>query len=226
MLINVSLLCFYFGVSHMTESVHGLISSTSPCIFEKGVFCWRHHKNPVGKEWRWKIDDPHMIVKQAVEMHVSMIKEAKGIPGVQMDRWEQAHTVKHCALSLVGEPIMYPRIDEFLADLHERNISTYLVTNGQHPQAIDTLRPITQLYVSVDASTPETLEEIDRPLFKDAWERLRTSLKCLKNKGQRTVARLTVVKGWNSDEIAGYAKLIALGHCSLIEVRVFKYVYP
>lgn len=160
-----------------------------------------------------------MIVQQAVEMHVSMIKEAKGIPGVQMDRWEQAHTVKHCALSLVGEPIMYPRIDEFLADLHERNISTYLVTNGQHPQAIDSLRPITQLYVSVDASTPETLEEIDRPLFKDAWERLRTSLKCLKNKGQRTVARLTVVKGWNSDEIVGYAKLIALGHCSLIELK-------
>ena len=159
-----------------------------------------------------------MIVQQAVDTHVSMIKEAKGIPGVQRDRWEEAHTVRHCALSLVGEPIMYPRIDEFLADLHERKISTFLVTNGQHPDAIDNLRPITQLYVSVDASTPETLEEIDRPLFKDAWERLRKSLKCLKNKGQRTVARLTVVKGWNSDEISGYAKLIALGHCSLVEV--------
>jgi len=41
----------------------------------------------------------------------------------------------------------------------------------------------------------------------------------LKSKGQRTVARLTIVKGWNSDEIAGYAKLIALGHCSLVEVK-------
>ena len=148
-----------------------------------------------------------------------MIKEAKGIPGVLKDRWEEAHTVRHCALSLVGEPIMYPRINEFLGDLHRRNISTYLVTNGQHPKAIETLIPITQLYVSVDASTPESLEAIDRPLFNDAWDRLRYSLKCLKDKGQRTVARLTIVKGWNSDEIAGYAKLIALGHCSLVEVK-------
>jgi tRNA wybutosine-synthesizing protein 1 len=33
------------------------------------------------------------------------------------------------------------------------------------------------------------------------------------------VARLTVVKGWNSDEISGYARLIALGQCSLVEVK-------
>lgn len=71
----------------------------------------------------------------------------------------------------------------------------------------------------MDASTPESLEAIDRPLFRDAWDRLKSSLSCLKNKGQRTVARLTVVKGWNSDEIGGYARLLALGHCSLVEVK-------
>ena len=148
-----------------------------------------------------------------------MIKEAKGIPGVRMDRWQEAHTVRHCALSLVGEPIMYPRIDELLGDLHSRKISTFLVTNGQHPQSIESLRPITQLYVSVDAPTPESLIAIDRPLFSDAWDRLKQSLSSLKAKGQRTVARLTVVKGWNSDEVEGYAKLIALGHTSLVEVK-------
>ena len=183
------------------------------------MFCWRHHKNPVGKEWRWKTDDPYFIVDQAIQMHISMIKETKGIPGVLPERWREAHTVRHCALSLVGEPIMYPRINELLGELHRRSISTYLVTNGQHPQAIETVCPVTQLYVSVDASTPETLEAIDRPLFSDAWDRLCSSLKSLRNRGQRTVARLTVVKGWNSDEIEGYAKLIALGHCSFVEVR-------
>jgi len=148
-----------------------------------------------------------------------MIKEAKGIPGVRMDRWEEAHTVRHCALSLVGEPIMYPRVNELLGELHNRHISTFLVTNGQHPQAIAGLIPITQLYVSVDAPTQESLIEIDRPLFSDAWDRLKESLSSLKDKGQRTVARLTVVKGWNSDEVEGYAKLIALGHVSLVEVK-------
>ena len=148
-----------------------------------------------------------------------MIKETKGIPGVLPNRWQEAHTVRHCALSLVGEPIMYPRIGEFLGELHKKRISTFLVTNGQHPDAIESLRPVTQLYVSVDAPTPDSLDAIDRPLFKDAWQRLRRSLKCLKDKGQRTVARLTVVKGWNSDEIGGYAELIALGHCSLVEIK-------
>lgn len=33
------------------------------------------------------------------------------------------------------------------------------------------LKPVTQLYVSVDAATPESLKAIDRPLFGDFWER-------------------------------------------------------
>jgi len=151
----------FYGIT----SYQCMEATPSLACANKCVFCWRHHKNPVGREWRWKTDDPNFIVREAVKMHISMIKETKGIPGVKMERWKEAHTVKHCALSLVGEPIMYPRIDEFLADLHERKISTFLVTNGQHPQAIQSLRPITQLYVSVDASTQESLIEIDRPLF-------------------------------------------------------------
>lgn len=205
----------FYGIT----SYQCMEATPSLACANKCVFCWRHHKNPVGKEWRWKTDDPYMIVDEAVKTHVKMIKEAKGIPGVKMDRWEEAHTVRHCALSLVGEPIMYPRIDEFLGELHSRRISTFLVTNGQHPKAISSIRPITQLYVSVDAPTPESLIAIDRPLFHDAWERLQQSLSMLKDKGQRTVARLTVVKGWNSDEVSGYAKLVALGQVSLVEVK-------
>ena len=205
----------FYGIT----SYQCMEATPSLACANKCVFCWRHHKNPVGKEWKWKVDDPQMIVQEAVDKHVLMIREAKGIPGVRMDRWNDALTPKHCALSLVGEPIMYPHINGLLGELHARDISTFLVTNGQHPQAIHDLRPITQLYVSVDAPTQESLIEIDRPLFQDAWDRLKQSLSCLKAKGQRTVARLTVVKGWNSDDIAGYAQLIALGHVSLVEVK-------
>lgn len=205
----------FYGIT----SYQCMEATPSLACANKCVFCWRHHKNPVGKEWKWKTDDPHFIVDEAVKTHVQMIKETKGIPGVNMDRWKEAHTVRHCALSLVGEPIMYPRINELLGDLHQRHISTFLVTNGQHPKAIGSLIPVTQLYVSVDAPTPESLVAIDRPLFADAWERLKESLSLLKDKGQRTVARLTVVKGWNSDEVEGYAKLIALGKVSLIEIK-------
>ena len=135
----------------------------------KCVFCWRHHTNPVGREWRWQMDDAETIVEKAVSEHRGMIKQMKGVPGVIPERFEEGMDPRHCALSLVGEPIMYPEIDKFVGLLHAKRISTFLVTNAQFPDAIKNLPAITQLYVSVDAATPETLKAIDRPLFGDYW---------------------------------------------------------
>lgn len=47
----------------------------------KCVFCWRHHTNPVGKSWQWKMDDPIEIVNTAIDLHTNMIKQMKGVPG-------------------------------------------------------------------------------------------------------------------------------------------------
>lgn len=44
------------------------------------------------------------------------------------------------------------------------------------------LVPVTQLYVSVDASTKDSLKKIDRPLFKDFWPRFLDSLRALGEK--------------------------------------------
>ena len=41
---------------------------------------------------------------------------------------------------------------------------------------------MTQLYVSVDASTKESLKKIDRPLFRDFWPRFLDSLEALGEK--------------------------------------------
>ena len=90
----------------------------------------------------------------------------------------------HCSLSLVGEPIMYPEINTLTNELHRRRISTFLVTNAQFPDAITSLKPVTQLYVSMDAATKERLKTIDRPLFGDFWERFVDSLKALRDKQQ------------------------------------------
>lgn len=47
---------------------------------------------------------------------------------------------------------------------------------------IRNLVPVTQLYVSVDASTKESLKKIDRPLFRDFWPRFISSLEALSEK--------------------------------------------
>uniref|UniRef100_A0A9L0RQC4 S-adenosyl-L-methionine-dependent tRNA 4-demethylwyosine synthase TYW1 n=1 Tax=Equus caballus TaxID=9796 RepID=A0A9L0RQC4_HORSE len=209
----------FYGI----ESHRCMETTPSLACANKCVFCWRHHTNPVGTEWRWKMDQPEMILKEAIENHQSMIKQFKGVPGVKEERFEEGMTVKHCALSLVGEPIMYPEINRFLKLLHECKISSFLVTNAQFPVEIKNLKPVTQLYVSVDASTKDSLKKIDRPLFKDFWQRFLDSLKALAAKQQRTVYRLTLVKAWNVDELQAYAELVSLGSPDFIEVKGVTY---
>ncbi|XP_045731428.1 S-adenosyl-L-methionine-dependent tRNA 4-demethylwyosine synthase TYW1 isoform X1 [Mirounga angustirostris] len=209
----------FYGI----ESHRCMETTPSLACANKCVFCWRHHTNPVGTEWRWKMDQPEMILKEAIENHQNMIKQFKGVPGVKEERFEEGMMVKHCALSLVGEPIMYPEINRFLKLLHECKISSFLVTNAQFPVEIRNLKPVTQLYVSVDASTKDSLKKIDRPLFKDFWQRFLDSLKALAAKQQRTVYRLTLVKAWNVDELQAYAELVSLGNPDFIEVKGVTY---
>ncbi|NWU26664.1 TYW1 synthase, partial [Dyaphorophyia castanea] len=209
----------FYGI----ESHRCMEATPSLACANKCVFCWRHHTNPVGTEWRWKMDQPEVILREAIENHQNMIKQFKGVSGVKAARLEEALSVKHCALSLVGEPIMYPQINSFVRLLHQHGISTFLVTNAQFPEEIRRLEPVTQLYVSVDASTKESLRRIDRPLFKDFWQRFLDSLKALAEKQQRTVYRLTLVKAWNVDELKAYADLISLGKPDFIEVKGVTY---
>ncbi|KAJ0397552.1 hypothetical protein ATCC90586_007730 [Pythium insidiosum] len=209
----------FYGIT----SYQCMETTPSLACANKCVFCWRHHKNPVGRVWRWKTDDPTVLVTGAIERHQNMIKELKGLPGLMPHRWEEAFTVRHCALSLVGEPIMYPYINEFCRELHARHISSFLVTNAQFPEKIAELEPITQLYVSVDAATKESLQAVDRPLFKDFWERFLSCLEQLKLKGQRTVYRMTLVKEYNMAELDNYAELIAIGQPDFIEVKSVTY---
>nr|XP_060612879.1 S-adenosyl-L-methionine-dependent tRNA 4-demethylwyosine synthase TYW1 [Anolis sagrei ordinatus] len=209
----------FYGI----ESHRCMEATPSLACANKCVFCWRHHTNPVGTEWRWKTDDPEVIFKEAVENHLSLIRQFKGAPGVQEERLRSALSPRHCALSLVGEPILYPRINAFLRLLHRSRISSFLVTNAQFPDELRGLEPVTQLYVSVDAATKESLKRIDRPLFKDFWQRFHDSLTALAQKKQRTVYRLTLVKAWNVDELKAYADLVALGTPDFIEVKGVTY---
>ncbi|XP_031719335.1 S-adenosyl-L-methionine-dependent tRNA 4-demethylwyosine synthase TYW1 isoform X2 [Anarrhichthys ocellatus] len=209
----------FYGI----ESHRCMETTPSLACANKCVFCWRHHTNPVGTEWRWKMDPAEKILQEAMEKHQSMIRQFRGVPGVKPERYEEGLAVKHCALSLVGEPIMYPEINIFIRLLHSHRISSFLVTNAQFPQEIGSLVPVTQLYVSVDASTKDSLKKIDRPLFKDFWPRFLGSLRALGEKRQRTVYRLTLVKAWNVEEMQSYSELIALGQPDFIEVKGVTY---
>ncbi|KAK6332236.1 hypothetical protein TWF696_002957 [Orbilia brochopaga] len=212
---------FYGIKSHLCMETTPSLSCSNKC-----VFCWRHGTNPVSTTWNWTVDPPEMILQGAMDGHYQKIKMLKGVPGVRADRFAEAFRIRHCALSLVGEPIFYPHINEFLNMLHARRISSFLVCNAQHPDQLARLKYVTQLYVSIDASNKESLRRIDRPLHRDFWERF---LKCLeilraKRDRMRTVFRLTLVKGFNIEEEAeGYANLVEKGLPAFVEIKGVTY---
>ena len=212
---------FYGIKSHLCMETTPSLSCSNKC-----VFCWRHGTNPVGTTWRWQVDPPDLIFSGAKEAHLKKIKMMRGVPGVRAERFQEAMRIRHCALSLVGEPIFYPHINEFVQLLHADKISSFLVCNAQHPEQLESLKVVTQLYVSIDASNRESLRKVDRPLHRDFWERFVKCLDIIREKRfrMRTVYRLTLVKGFNiEDEAGGYAELVARGLPCFVEVKGVTY---
>jgi tRNA wybutosine-synthesizing protein 1 len=212
---------FYGIASHLCMEATPSLSCSNKC-----VFCWRHGTNPVGTTWRWITDAPDVIFDGITAAHYKKIKMMKGVPGVRAERFAEAMRIRHCALSLVGEPIFYPHINELLHLMHKSRISTFLVCNAQHPAQLASLIPVTQLYVSIDASNKDSLRKIDRPLHRDFWERFCACLDILRTRRfeQRTVFRLTLVKGFNmAEEVKGYADLVERALPCFVEVKGVTY---
>ncbi|KAJ3515013.1 hypothetical protein NM208_g15014 [Fusarium decemcellulare] len=212
----------FYGInSHQCMETTPSLSCSNKC-----VFCWRHGTNPVGTTWRWVVDPPELIFDGVKTNHYKKIKMLRGMPGVRAERFAEAMQIRHCALSLVGEPIFYPHINEFLGMLHAERISSFLVCNAQHPDQLAALKAVTQLYVSIDAADKESLRKIDRPLHRDFWERFQRCLDILREKRfrHRTVFRLTLVKGFNVEEEAeGYARLVEKGLPCFVEIKGVTY---
>ncbi len=210
---------FYGIMSNQCMQMSTSISCANRC-----VFCWRSYKAPVSKEWKWGVDDPDMILEGSLKSHRKQLTGFGGSPNANKNMYEQSKTVKHVALSLTGEPITYPRINELCKKFHSQGISTFIVTNSQFPDAIKTLIPITQLYCSVDAPTPELLKFIDKPAFEDYWERMLSCMDELAKKKHRTAIRLTAIKGMNMINPEKYAGIIKRGNPDFIEVKSYMHV--
>lgn len=210
---------FYGIQSHKCMQMTTSISCANRCSF-----CWRDYKSPVSKKWEWGVDDPIKILEDALYQHDKLLEGFKGNKNTPRKLYDQSKVVEHVALSLTGEPIIYPRMNELILEFHKRKISTFLVTNAQYPEAIKTLHPITQLYISLDAPNKELLKIVDVPLFKDYWERLNESLDLMSKRKDRTCIRLTCIKDLNMLEEEKYAKLIEKADPDFIEIKGYMHV--
>ena len=198
--------------------------TTSMFCASRCKFCWRGQKAPVGKKWYSPIDSPEEIIKSSIEGHLKLLTGFKSNKKTNEIKKEELKEIRHVALSLTGEPITYPLINEILEEFHKRRISTFVVTNAQFPEEIKKIKNVTQLYLSIDAPTKEKLKEIDRPLFEDYWKRMNKCLDLLATRRYRTCIRLSLIKNENMENCEGYAKLIRKGSPDFVELKSYMWV--
>ena len=84
----------------------------SPCLScaNRCIFCWRCYKDPVSKNWKGKIDEPNEILKQSIKAQDKLLEGFNGSENANKELYKKSKTIKHVALSLTGEPIIYPKI--------------------------------------------------------------------------------------------------------------------
>jgi len=172
-----------------------------------------------------EFDDPEMLLDRSIEAQRRILSGFKGDPSVAVDRWEESQTPRHIAISLTGEPTLYPKMNRFLELCHQRGITTFLVTNGTNPDALRALDPLpTQLYVSVTAPNAEVFRRLTLPAQEDAWERLLESLSIVRDLRTRRVVRHTLVRGWNLGWVDSYAELDLTARPDFIEPKGYVYM--
>jgi len=216
----------YKYVFYGIRSHQCLQMTTSMFCASRCKFCWRGQKAPVSKSWYGAIDDPNHIINHSIDAHLDLLQgfKGKGYEKADKKRISEIDNVRHVALSLTGEPITYPKINEILKAFHKRRISTFLVTNAQYPEQIEKIDNVTQLYLSIDAPNKEIMKKIDRPLFKDYWKRMNKCLDLLKTRKYRTCIRLTLIKNENMEDLDGYAELIKKGNPDFLELKSYVWV--
>ena len=171
-------------------------------------------------QWCWRdiaysttvydiIDDPKAVVDGFIREHKELLMGFWGNMGVDKKRLYEAMEPKHVAISLTGEACLYPRLPELIHEIHNRGMTSFLVTNGTVPQMVKKLidTPITQLYITVPAPDKETYEKMCDPLLKNGWEKIGESLQLLKH-FKRSVIRLTVGKEMNMHAPEKYAEIL------------------
>ncbi len=187
------------------------------------LFCWRFQG--FSEVYLKEVDDPEFIVEESIRQQRRLIVGYKGDPRVDRKKWEEAMNPKHVAISLIGEPTLYPRLGELIEEYHKRGFTTFLVTNGTMPEVLENLDPLpTQLYVTLAAPNEEIYRKLLVPLIRNGWDRLMKTLELLPSLDTRTVIRHTLVKGWNMEHVKEYAKLDAMVEPDFIEAKAYVFV--
>ena len=188
------------------------------------VYCWRPEEFMLsgGSE-----EDPAEMVESLVRKRKDLLMGFKGNPKTNQELFAESLEPVHFAISLAGEPTAYPRLNELVEYLLNRpgTFSVFLVTNGQHPEALERLQPLpTQIYLSMTAPDKSGYRKISVPQLKDFWERFLRSCDFMAGTDTRTISRITLIKGMNMDKAREWAELICRSNAHFVEFKGYSWI--
>lgn len=190
------------------------------------VFCWRDIDFTKPK-FSGKVDDPNFIVDECIKANTKYLQGFGGNEKTDFRKFKEINKPQQFAISLSGEPTLYPELPELILELRKRKINQFLVTNGTNPsmlrKLIDKKAQPTQLYITLPAPDEKTYVKCCKPLIKNGWKNINESLKLLK-KFKRNVIRLTLVKKVNMIKPEKYASLIKRYKPMFVEVKAYMWV--
>lgn len=187
------------------------------------LFCWRFHG--MSSYDGTKHPEPEELLDGCIREQRSLVSGFKGDERCDQSMWQEAREPNQVAISLSGEPTLYPELGEFIALCKRRGMTTFLVTNGSVPKALESLSCMpTQLYVTVAAPNREVFKRLCVPQFDRAWENLMDTLDLLRSLPTRTVVRHTLVKDWNLGWEDEYARLDERASPTFVEPKGYVFV--
>jgi tRNA wybutosine-synthesizing protein 1 len=191
------------------------------------LFCWRPTEFTVSNSMKGvKIDEPKKIVDESIKAQKKLLIGFKGNDLIDKNKLKEALNPNQVAISLAGEPTLYPKIGELIKEFHSRGFTTFLVTNGMNPQVIKNLNPLpTQLYITLVASNAKDYFKLTKSSLKEkGFSNLLKTIKLTKELSTRKVIRLTLVKNYNMNQVVEYANIIKQGDVNFIEAKAYMHV--
>lgn len=205
---------FYGIASHRCVQMTPTLECNHLCLH-----CWRPIDDPIpGKEPM----EPAELLEGILRGQQRFISGYGGSSTTDPVRLVEAREPKHMAISLMGEPTLYPYLKEFIDLVSRRGMTSFLVSNATHPEVLAELRP-TQLYLSLNAPDEERYRRICNPT-KDLWPRILESLELLKEHRCRSVIRMTLVRGQNMEGLDDYARLIGDAEPDFVELKAYMHL--